>query len=153
VSLCEFPVDAATARVARALGDAVILGAPNIIRGGSHCDRQDAAEAVAEGLCTVLASDYHYPSLLGAVFRLAKDNVAFLPDAWNLVSSNPAEAVGLDDRGILEPGRRGDVIVVDDSGPYGPRVAATFVAGRCVYASVDPTEVLPSGATLATVSY
>jgi alpha-D-ribose 1-methylphosphonate 5-triphosphate diphosphatase len=151
VGLCEFPVDAATARAARALGDAVILGAPNIMRGGSHCDRLNAAEAVAEGLCTVLASDYHYPSLLGAVFRLAKDDVAFLPDAWNLVAANPAEAVGLDDRGRLEPGRRADVIVVDDSGPFGPRVAASFVAGRCVYASMDPVEALQSVPTLVAV--
>lgn len=142
VGLCEFPVDAPTAQAARALGDAVILGAPNILRGGSHCGRLDAAQAVAEGLCTVLSSDYHYPSLLGAVFRLAKDDIAFLPDAWNLVSANPAEAVGLDDRGRLEPGRRADVILVDDSGPFGPQVMAVFVGGRCVFSAQDPVQAL-----------
>lgn len=140
--LSEFPVDERTAQAARSLGDAVILGAPNIMRGGSHCDRLSAAEGVASGLCTVLASDYHYPSLLGAVFRLAQDDIAFLSDAWALVSANPAEAVGLNDRGVLEPGRRADVVLVDGRDMSMPQVAAVFVAGRCVYSAVDPLRVL-----------
>lgn len=136
--LCEFPVDAVTARAARDLGDAVIMGAPNVLRGGSHCGRMGAQDAIGDGLCTVLASDYYYPSLVQAVFRLAEEGVAVLSDAWALVSANPAEAVGLNDRGAVAPGLRADLVLVDDRDRRLPRVVATFVAGRCVHSAVDP---------------
>lgn len=129
----EFPVDAATAETARDLGDEVVLGAPNILRGASHCGRLMAAEAIAEGLCTVLASDYYYPSLLQAAFRIAASGAIPLGEAWNLVSGTPARALGLLDRGEIASGKRADLILVDDSDPELPRVAATIVAGRPVF--------------------
>ena len=135
--LCEFPVDEETARHAIGNADPVILGAPNILRGGSHCGRLDAADAIAKGLCTVLTSDYYYPALLTAPFRLAAMGAARFADAWRLVSTNPARAVGLDDRGDLAPGRRADVILIDDSRPGLPRVVATLVAGRPVFQAED----------------
>ncbi|WP_316978678.1 alpha-D-ribose 1-methylphosphonate 5-triphosphate diphosphatase [Shumkonia mesophila] len=129
----EFPVDAATAETARDLGDEVVLGAPNILRGASHCGRLTAAEAIADGLCTILASDYYYPSLLQAAFRIAASGTLPFGDAWNLVSATPARALALRDRGEIAPGRRADLILVDDSDPELPRVAATVVAGRPVF--------------------
>jgi alpha-D-ribose 1-methylphosphonate 5-triphosphate diphosphatase len=129
----EFPVDAATAETARDLGDEVVLGAPNILRGASHCGRLTAAEAIADGLCTILASDYYYPSLLQAAFRIAASGALPFGDAWNLVSATPARALALRDRGEIAPGRRADLILVDDSDPELPRVAATVVAGRPVF--------------------
>lgn len=129
----EFPVDRATARAARDAGEHVILGAPNVLRGGSHYGAMGAAEAAGDGLCSVLASDYYYPAPLLAPFRLAADGVMPLAEAWALVSANAAAAAGLADRGTLDPGRRGDVIVVEASGRRVPRVVACFVAGRRVY--------------------
>lgn len=148
--LCEFPVDGTTARAARNMGDAVIMGAPNIVRGGSHCGRLNAAEAVAEGLCTVLASDYYYPALVQAVFRLAEEGIAVLSDAWALVSANPAEAVGLSDRGSIAPGLRGDLVLVDDRDRLLPQVVATFVQGRCVHAAKDPARLCRLGGAVVT---
>jgi alpha-D-ribose 1-methylphosphonate 5-triphosphate diphosphatase len=89
---------------------------------------------VARGLCSILASDYYYPALAAAPFRLATDGVAPLERAWALVSSNPAAALGLTDRGRIAAGRRGDVVLVDP-GTDGrhPRVVATFVDGRLVH--------------------
>jgi len=141
--LCEFPVDTATARFALDKGDSVILGAPNILRGGSHCGRLDAADAVRQGLCSVLTSDYFYPALLAAPFRLAAMGVASLGEVWRLVSTNPARAAGLDDRGDLSPGQRADVVLIDDSLPDLPRVVAVLVAGRPVFLAEDLTE--PAG--------
>lgn len=132
-AISEFPVDAATARSARDMGSPVVLGAPNILRGGSHCGRLNAAEAIGAGLGTVLTSDYYYPALLLAAFRLAQDGVCYLPDAWGLVSWNAADAVGLTDRGRIAPGLRADLTVVDDSLPDCPRVQATFVNGHCLF--------------------
>jgi alpha-D-ribose 1-methylphosphonate 5-triphosphate diphosphatase len=135
--LSEFPKTVETAREARAAGDAVIMGAPNVVRGGSHLNLTSAASLVCEDLCTVLSSDYYYPALLHAAFRLVEDNVLPLERAWPLVSANPAAAGGLQDRGTIEAGKRADIILVDDRAGTHPRVVATFVAGRPVYLQND----------------
>lgn len=132
ITASEFPMTAETARVARNGGEHTILGAPNVVRGGSHTGAINAAEAVEAGLCSVLASDYYYPSQLLAAFKLAADGRAHLASAWDLVSKNAAEASGLTDRGVLEPGWRADIVVVDDQDPALPQVVAVFVGGRLV---------------------
>ncbi len=130
--LCEFPVDRETADFSLRRGDPVILGAPNVVRGGSHCGRIATADAVAGGYCSILTSDYYYPSLLQAVFLLISGRRADLATAWRLVSSAPAAAAGLGDRGELAPGRRADVVVVDDGDPALPAVRGVLVAGKTV---------------------
>ena len=113
-------------------GDHVVLGAPNVVRGGSHTGCIDATEMVGRGLCSVLASDYYYPAPLLAAFALATRGVLPLAQAWTLVSQTPAAAVGLADRGTIAAGRRADLIIVEASDGQ-PRVVATIVAGRVVY--------------------
>ena len=71
--VAEFPMNLETAREAAAEGDQIVLGAPNVVRGGSHTGWTNAAEMVAQELCSVLASDYYYPAQLLAAFRLAND--------------------------------------------------------------------------------
>lgn len=134
-SLCEFPLNRPTAEESLRLGDAVILGAPNVVRGGSHLDRGGlrAADLVAAGLAEVLTSDYYYPALLHAAFRLDRDGVLPLAEAWKLVSTNPARLAGFSDRGRIEPGTRADLVLIDDSLPALPVVVATLVAGRMVH--------------------
>ncbi len=137
-TIAEFPKTEATARAARALGNPVVMGAPNVIRGGSHKRAQPAAADLVEaGLCTVLASDYYYPALLHAAFALHRERQIEFGRAWRLISANPAEAAGLDDRGLLEPGRRADIVLVDATDPALPRVAGTLIAGRPVML-IDP---------------
>ncbi len=127
----EFPMTAATARAARAAGEHVILGAPNVLRGGSHNNALPAAEAILAGECTVLTSDYYYPAPLVAPFLLARRHGLELAQAWALVSAHAAEAAGLTDRGRLAPGLRADVVLVDPSGDW-PEVRAVWVGGRQV---------------------
>ncbi len=131
----EFPMTLETARAARQAGEDVILGAPNVVRGGSHNGALDATEAVRAGLCTVLASDYHYPSPLHAAFKLATsgEDGMDLAEAWKLVSQNPARAAGLVDRGRLSDGARADFILVDAKDRAHPQVVATSVAGQWVF--------------------
>jgi alpha-D-ribose 1-methylphosphonate 5-triphosphate diphosphatase len=81
-------------------------------------------------LVTVLASDYHWPALLEAPFAMARRGRMDLASAWALVSGNPAAAAGLEDRGALRLGLRGDVVVVD---PAGPEAVAVFCAGRLAH--------------------
>jgi alpha-D-ribose 1-methylphosphonate 5-triphosphate diphosphatase len=133
VGIAEFPVNEETAREAAKAGDFIVLGAPNVVRGGSHTGWTRAADMIAKGLCSILASDYYYPAQLLAAFRLAADGVSTLPEAWNLISAAPAQAAGLSDRGILARGYRADIILVDDDVRLRPRIVAVIAAGRLVH--------------------
>lgn len=133
--ISEFPVDRATAGAAIAAGDATVLGAPNVMRGGSHVKRLAAVEAAAAGLCSVLTSDYYYPALLHAPFLLERRGALPFAAAWDLVSRNAARAVDLADRGAIAPGLRADLALVDDSDQSLPVVHASIVAGELRFAS------------------
>lgn len=137
--IAEFPLARAVAADARAQGEHVVMGAPNVLRGGSHkAGNPAAAELVGAGLCSILTSDYYYPAPLHAVFRLAGEGALPLERAWDLVAANPADALGLADRGRIEAGRRADLLLVD-VGPDGaaqPDVVATLVEGRRAFSSV-----------------
>ncbi|WP_459618282.1 alpha-D-ribose 1-methylphosphonate 5-triphosphate diphosphatase [Bordetella sp. 2513F-2] len=133
--VAEFPLVREAAEVARELGDAIVFGAPNVVRGRSHTHAPNATEMIRAGLCDVLTSDYYYPAPLAAAMRLVHDGVLPLPAAWNLVSRNPARAAGLTDRGELAPGMAADLILVDDSQPGLARVCAAIVGGRLCHAS------------------
>ena len=128
VRIAEFPETLEAAEAAHASGDAVILGAPNVVRGGSHKGNLSAVDAIAMGYVDAIASDYHYPSPRRAALMLADTGLLPFADAWGLVSAGPARIMGLDDRGTLAPGRRADIVVLHADTR---RVAATF-AGGCV---------------------
>lgn len=132
VSTSEFPVTMAAAERATELGLHTVLGAPNLVRGGSLWDNLAVEDAIDKGVVDVLCSDYHPPSLLSSPFV---DTGEPLHVRVARVTKNPADAVGLDDRGRLEPGHRADVIVVDPE-PV-PTVERAFVNGRDVFQSRD----------------
>ncbi|MEL7469727.1 MAG: alpha-D-ribose 1-methylphosphonate 5-triphosphate diphosphatase [Pseudomonadota bacterium] len=132
-SIAEFPMTTEVANEARANGDHIVFGAPNVVRGGSHIGSPSAAEMVAQGLCDVLASDYFYPSMLAAVARLHDERRAPLPQLWGLVSSGPARASGLTDRGDIAPGKRADLVLVDWPEGATPAVKMTLSAGQIAY--------------------
>jgi alpha-D-ribose 1-methylphosphonate 5-triphosphate diphosphatase len=132
VAIAEFPVNEETAREAAAGGDAIVFGAPNVVRGGSHTGWTRASDMIEKGLCSVLASDYYYPAPLLAAFRLAADKVLPLGKAWDLISAAPAKAAGLSDRGTLTEGQRADILLVDDALPMRPRIVAVIAGGRLV---------------------
>jgi alpha-D-ribose 1-methylphosphonate 5-triphosphate diphosphatase len=146
VAIAEFPVNEETAREAASHGDAIVYGAPNVVRGGSHTGWTKASDMIAKGLCSVLASDYYYPAQLLAAFRLAADGVLPLTEAWNLVSAAPARATGLADRGVLAEGRRADILLVDDSVPLRPRLIAVISGGKLAHLT-DATRLLGMAAT------
>lgn len=131
VAIAEFPINEATTREAAAHGEAIVFGAPNVVRGGSHIDCPAAEAMVRAGLCTILASDYYYPALPLAPFILASKGAAGFATAWRLVSQGPAQALGLSDRGTIAPGKRADLILVALE-PQ-PRVVATITSGQLVH--------------------
>lgn len=130
VAFAEFPTSIELARDYRANGISVLLGAPNLVRGGSHLGNLSVRDAWAAGVADILCSDYHYPSLLLAPFTLVALG-ATLADAWATVSTTPARVAGLDDRGRIDVGARADLVVVEPpSGGRDPRVRAVVVDGR-----------------------
>ena len=131
--ICEFPMNAETGLAARAAGEGVIMGCPNVVRGGSHMGWHSAGAMVRAGACDILASDYFYPAMLRAAFLLADRGALALAEAWALVSANPARAAGLDDRGRIAEGLRADLVLVAPAPPRGPRVLATIAAGRLAH--------------------
>src|SRR5882757_6897295 len=113
----EFPTTLAAARAAREHGLQILMGAPNLVRGGSHSGNVSAGELAREGLVDILSSDYVPVSLLHGAFTLAaggdesEPGIA-LPQALATVTVNPARAAGLEDRGRIEPGLRADLLRV-----------------------------------------
>lgn len=126
-AVAEFPLSLDAAEEARRCGLAVVMGAPNVLRGGSHSGNVAAAELVAAGLCTSLASDYQPSTMLAAAFKLAGEGICTLPRAIALVTSGPATVGGLDDRGAIVPGLRADLALVTVDGAW-PRVHQTWRA-------------------------
>ncbi|QHF03027.1 MULTISPECIES: alpha-D-ribose 1-methylphosphonate 5-triphosphate diphosphatase [Pseudomonas syringae group] len=111
MNIAEFPTTLEAARGCRRLGMSVLMGAPNIVRGGSHSGNVAAASLAKEGLLDILSSDYYPASLLQSAFMLAEqDNDLGLPQAMNSVSRTPALAAGLTDRGEIRVGLRADLI-------------------------------------------
>ncbi len=135
-SICEFPMAEEVAADARAAGEHVVMGAPNVVRGGSHLGWASAAPLAERGLVTILASDYHWPALFEAPFAMLRRGRMDLAAAWALVSANPADALGLSDRGHLAAGMRGDALVVQGA-PEAPRLLAVFCAGDLVWCAPE----------------
>lgn len=115
-TIAEFPTTIDAARSARRRGMRTVCGAPNAMRGTSHSGNASAAGLIALGLCDGLASDYLPSSLLGAAAVLVHTGTCSLPQAVALVASGPAATVGLTDRGSIEVGRRGDLVLATFQG-------------------------------------
>ncbi|WP_038769951.1 alpha-D-ribose 1-methylphosphonate 5-triphosphate diphosphatase, partial [Burkholderia pseudomallei] len=131
IALAEFPTTHAAAEAARARGIATVMGAPNLVRGGSHSGNVSALALARAGLLDILSSDYVPSSLLCAAFDLVHQAHWSLPRAIDTVSGSPARHTGLRDRGEIAPGLRADFVRVALHGTL-PVPRATYVRGRRV---------------------
>ena len=118
--IAEFPTTLAAAQASRQHGMNVLMGAPNIVRGGSHSGNVAAHQLAASDLLDILSSDYYPASLLDAAFRIADsdDNAFTLAQAVRLVSKHPAQALGLHDRGVIAEGKRADLVLAHRRGEH-----------------------------------
>lgn len=133
----EFPETLSAAQEAYVQDAPVVMGAPNVMRGASHSGNVAAVEVVEAGLCTALASDYHYPSMGFAAQKLADD--MGIEAAWALVSSGPADVLGLADRGQIAPGKRADFVALN---PATGRPGLTVAGGRVSHTDAAGAEAL-----------
>jgi len=128
--IAEFPTSRRSAAAAKAMNDPVLLGAPNVVRGGSQAGNVSATDLIAQGLCDALVSDYYYPALIHGAWRLVDMELRTLPQAWAMISEKPAEILRLPDRGRLDFGKRADLCVVNEETRA---VEMTVAGGRLTY--------------------
>lgn len=135
--VAEFPTTREAAEASHRAGMAVMMGAPNVVRGGSHSGNIAAAELVEAGVLDILSSDYYPAALLDAVFKIVWMEAGYsLPQAVATASRRPAEAAGLTDRGRLAAGLRADLLrvrVIDEDSHAHPIVQRVWSAGRQVH--------------------
>lgn len=132
VAIAEFPTTAEAAAASHAAGIKVLMGAPNLVRGGSHSGNVAAVDLAAANTLDILSSDYVPSSLMMAAFDLPERVPSFsLADAVRLVSKHPAEATGLTDRGEIAPGKRADMVRVRARG-HAPATLMVWRGGNRV---------------------
>jgi len=113
MTIAEFPTTREAAEASCQAGLAVLVGAPNLVLGGSHSGNIAAIDLLRSGHADILSSDYVPASLMESLFRLPASGIDItLPQAIRLASLNPARAVGLGDRGEIAPDRRADLVRV-----------------------------------------
>ena len=129
--ISEFPVTAEAAQAARDHGLTTAMGAPNALRGLSYSGNLSARAAWQAGLLDILAADYHPSAILPALLALTRGDPCGLPATVRLATANPAQALGLTDRGVIAPGLRADLVVADDDGVG--HVRATLRGGATIF--------------------
>ncbi len=130
VTMSEFPTTVDAAQAARQHGMAIIMGGPNMVKGGSHSGNVSAAELAQADLLDIFSSDYVPSSLLLATFMLAELVDWSLPKAVRTVTCNPARAIGLQDRGQVAVGQRADLLRVRMNRAGMPSVLQTLYGGQ-----------------------
>jgi len=136
IRVAEFPTTHTAAKASKESGMSVLMGAPNVVRGGSHSGNVSARELVEAGHLDIISSDYIPASMMQSAFFLADvlahaPNAVSLPQAIRLVSKNPAQAVGFDDRGEIAEGKRADLVRVQVA-EHVPIIKTVWREGRRV---------------------
>ncbi len=131
ITISEFPTTVVAAAAARSAGLRIVMGGPNVVRGGSHSGNVAAADLARSGLLDALSSDYVPGSLLLGALRLVDEAGWSLPEAIATVSLQPARALGFEDRGAIQPGLRADLVRVRLLGQQ-PAVRSVWREGQRV---------------------
>ncbi|MEL6454470.1 MAG: alpha-D-ribose 1-methylphosphonate 5-triphosphate diphosphatase, partial [Cyanobacteria bacterium J06623_5] len=131
-NISEFPTTLDAAKEARTHQLKVLMGAPNLVLGGSHSGNVSAMALAELGLVDLISSDYVPHSLLLSVFLIAAAMQKPIHEAMKPVTINPANAIGLGcDRGSLEVGKRADFITVQAENNI-PHLTSVFSQGQRV---------------------
>lgn len=130
ISISEFPINIKTAHQACKVGMMTVLGAPNILLGGSHSGNLSAAEAILQDLCHILCSDYYPSSMLNSIFYMVKKYNYPIHKMVNMLTLNPAKAVGIQEEyGSIEQGKYADILIVKDGEKF-PSLQTVFIHGE-----------------------
>lgn len=127
VGLAEFPTTIEAAKACHEQGISVMMGAPNLLRGGSHSGNVAAKDLAEAGLLDIMSSDYAPASLLMSAVLLGNlggDMAAGI----RTVTKAPAMAAGLEDRGEIAVGLRADITRFELVDAY-PKTSGVWVQG------------------------
>ena len=129
MSIAEFPTTVKAAKASHAHGLGVMMGGPNLVRGGSHSGNVSARELADAGVLDIVSSDYVPNSMLHGAFMLYDDVEGYdLPRAIRTVTKAPAQSAGLDDRGEIAPGKRADFVRIRHT-PHHPLIRGVWREG------------------------
>ena len=132
VTVSEFPTKLSVAEYASSKNLNIVVGAPNIVRNGSHGNNLSAMDAIKAGSADIICSDYYPPSMLAAVFILIKEGIE-MTQAVHMASLNPARALGIGHLyGSIEVGKKADLVLLEIYQGY-PFIRKTLVDGQVVY--------------------
>ncbi|MUK90323.1 phosphonate metabolism protein PhnM [Ornithinibacillus sp. L9] len=130
-SISEFPITMEVAKRAKELGLQTMVGAPNVLLGGSHSGNLSAAKAIGSQCADILCSDYYPASLLHAVFELSETYGNDLHEMFQMVTLNPAKAVHLEhELGSIKPGKKADILIIERLDDGYPMLTTTIVNGQ-----------------------
>lgn len=132
VGISEFPITLETAKAAVEQGFMTVLGAPNILLGGSHSGNLSALDAINNDAASILVSDYYPQALIHAVFYLVNKCHMDVAEAVRFVTINPAKATGIDNvTGSIAEGKNADLLVVGEKDGR-PSIEHVFADGACI---------------------
>jgi alpha-D-ribose 1-methylphosphonate 5-triphosphate diphosphatase len=131
--ISEFPITMNVAKEAKKAGMYTMVGAPNVLMGGSHSGNLSAAEAIQMETADILCSDYYPPAMLHAVFTLHEKHGQELHKMFNLVTINPAKAVNMDDTiGSIKEGKKADLLIIKKIEGDFPVITTVLVDGKVI---------------------
>ncbi|WP_235678278.1 alpha-D-ribose 1-methylphosphonate 5-triphosphate diphosphatase [Cylindrospermopsis curvispora] len=131
VAIAEFPANVELAAQCQAHGASVLMGAPNLVRGGSHLGLMSVVTSIKSQVIDCLCSDYHYPSLFYSPFKIAEEGLMSFEQAWSLVSSKPAAAARIGHRkGQITPGLDADFLLISPDLPVLSSIVSVYVLGK-----------------------
>ncbi len=130
VDISEFPITKEAAELAHTMGYYTVVGAPNVLLGGSHSGNLSAAQAIQAQVADIICSDYFPQAILHSIFIMAKQYGCSLPYVVNMATLNPAKAMRIDKKyGSIEVGKKADLLIVDAADDY-PAITHILVDGR-----------------------
>ena len=130
VSISEFPISMEAAKKAKECGFLTVVGAPNILRGDSHCGNLSGTHAILEDAADIICSDYYPAAILHSIFQMHTRHGVPLEQMVSRATLNPAIALGIqDDYGAIEPGKKADILIVD-ARDGAPVITSVFVGGN-----------------------
>lgn len=130
VNISEFPISMEAAKKAKEMGFLTVVGAPNILRGDSHCGNLSGAHAILQNAADIICSDYYPAAMLHSIFHMHTKHGIPLAQMVNRATLNPATALGIHENyGALEPGKKADILITDTQGDA-PVITNVFVNGN-----------------------
>lgn len=129
-TISEFPITLDIAKKAKEMGLQTIVGAPNVLLGGSHSGNLSATEAIDQNCADILCSDYYPAALLHAIFDLSEKHGNDLHQMFMMITLNPAKAIRMDNElGSIKVGKKADILIIEKMDDGYPMLTKTMVNG------------------------